>query len=59
MLGQQGAELYSRQSNWINTLKSGQAFSLDPKDAQPGMMLQNSSFFPLQPKPTATPAQKH
>lgn len=58
-LGQQGAELYARQSNWVNMLKSGQAFSLDPKDAQPGMMLQNSSVYPLQPKPTAPAPAKH
>ena len=46
-LGKQGAEIYARQSNWINLLKNGSAFSININAAPAGMFIQGNTIFPV------------
>ena len=57
IMGSQAGEIYGQRSGWISTLKSGTAFSLDAKDAQPGMPAWSMSFFPVNINPPPAPAK--
>lgn len=50
-LGTDGAQVFAQRAQWLNVLKSGTAFSTNPKDATSGMRNINTTIYPVQPPP--------
>ena len=54
-LGSEGAEAYAQRAQWLNMLKNGNAFSMNPKDAPAGYSNPGSTVYPVRPPRVVKP----
>ncbi|HWA27676.1 MAG TPA: hypothetical protein VG734_18615 [Lacunisphaera sp.] len=54
-LGAEGAEAYAQRANWLNMLRSGTAFSTNPKDVPAGRTSMGTTVYPVPPPRNSAP----